>query len=331
MRVLIVGAGALGTCYAALLARAGAEVAALVRPERREAYGEALRVSGLVDVSAPVRIVTSGREVGRVDYLIAMTKARDTGVALAALEGLEVETALSLQNGLDKNVPLIERFGRERVISAACSVGASLAEPGHARLTMNVATWLGEGQGEPTERVVKLVAALRAAGFPAHSVRNGEAVEWFKLCFLIPGAVVTALSRRTYAEMCLHPELSRLWVALMRETYSVPRALGVPLETPPASPWKVMDWLERRDEVVVEGLNEIGRRQMEVGAEMRPSMGQDVLAGRRTEVEEVVGPLLREARRGGVGVPKVVAAYQLVRGLEDVFGAPGDAALPRTP
>ncbi|HET7771031.1 MAG TPA: ketopantoate reductase C-terminal domain-containing protein, partial [Chloroflexota bacterium] len=143
------------------------------------------------------------------------------------------------------------------------------------------------------------------------------AVEWFKLCFLIPGSVVTSLSRRTYREMCLHPELSLLWVQLMRETYSVPRALGVPLETPPASPWKVMDWLEQADEVAVEGLNEIGRN---TAPAMRPSMAQDVLAGRRSEAAEVIEPLIREARRAGVAVPKVEAAYQLIRGLEDGFG-----------
>ena len=316
MRVLVVGAGALGTCYATLLAQAGAQVAALVRPERRHAYGAQLRVSGLTDAAAPVKFVTAGAEVGEVNYLILTTKARDTGPALAALEGLKVDTALSLQNGLDKNAALIERFGRERVISAACSVGAALEEPGHARLTMNVATWLGEPSGEPTQRVVRLVAALRAAGFPCFSVRNGEAVEWFKLCFLIPGSVVTSLSRRTYAEMCLHPELSLLWVQLMRETYSVPQALGVPLETPPASPWKVMDWLGQPDEVAVEGLNEIGRA---TAPSMRPSMAQDVLAGRRTEASEVLGPLIREARRAGVAIPKTEAAYQLIRGLEDGF------------
>jgi 2-dehydropantoate 2-reductase len=251
-----------------------------------------------------------------VDYLILTTKARDTGTALAALDGLKVDTALSLQNGLDKNSALIERFGRERVISAACSVGAALEEPGHARLTMNVATWLGEPSGEPTQRVVRLVAALRSAGFPCFSVRNGEAVEWFKLCFLIPGSVVTSLSRRTYAEMCLHPELSLLWVQLMRETYSVPQALGVPLETPPASPWRVMDWLGQPDEVAVAGLNEIGRA---TAPAMRPSMAQDVLAGRRTEAIEVLGPLIREAARAGVAIPKTEAAYQLIRGLEDGF------------
>ena len=316
MRVLVVGAGALGTCYAALLAQAGAQVSALVRPERRAAYGEQLRVSGLVAAAASVRVVASGGEVGEVDYLILTTKARDTAAALGALAGLEVDAALSLQNGLDKNAALIERFGRERVISAACSVGAALEEPGHARLTMNVATWLGEPRGEPSERIVRLVAALRAAGFPSYSVRNGEAVEWFKLCFLIPGSVVTSLSRRTYAEMCLHPDLSLLWVQLMRETFSVPQALGVPLETPPASPWKVMDWLGQPDEVAVAGLNEIGRN---TAPAMRPSMAQDVLAERRTEAADVLDPMIREARRAGVAIPKTEAAYQLIRGLEDRF------------
>jgi len=319
MRVVIAGAGALGTCYAAMMAHAGAEVFVLVRPERRAAYGERLRVSGLVEAAGPVRIITSGEEAGTADFLMVMTKARDTAAALDALRGLEPDAALSLQNGLGKNDLLIERYGFERVLGAACSVGASLVEPGHARLTMNVATWLGELEGPVTQRVVKLVAAVRAAGFPSWSVPDAQAVEWYKLCFLIPGSVVTALSRRTYAEMCLHPELARLWVRIMRETFAVPRALGVKITTPPSSPWRVADWLDQPDEVAIDGLREIGERQRESGPGMRPSLAQDVLAGRPTEADQVVGELVRRAQALGVPVPATESCFQLLRGIEDGF------------
>jgi 2-dehydropantoate 2-reductase len=319
VRVLVVGAGALGTCYATLLAAAGARVSVLVRPQHRDAYGDTFRLSGLRDALAPVRPVTSGTEVGETDYLLLTTKAGDTDSALAALDGVEPGTVLSLQNGLAKNDALARRFGAERVLGAACAVGAALVEPGHARVTMNVATWVGELQGGPTERVVRLVSALRAAGLPAWSVPDASAVEWYKLCFLVPGALVTALSRRTYAEMCLHPDLAGLWVRLMRETFSVPRALGIRITTPPASPWRAAEWLDQPDDVALAGLREIGLRQRADGERLRPSLMQDVLAARRTEAQEVIGPLVERARSLDVPVPATETCYRLVRGLEDGF------------
>lgn len=321
MRALVVGAGSLGTCYAALLADAGAEISILVRRESRDAYGDGLRVSGLVERRAPVRVVTSGDELEAVDYLILATKARDTSAALEAVGGLAVGGALSLQNGIDKNARLAERFGREAVLGAACTVGGSLVERGHARLTLNQGTWVGEGEGGVSERVVKLVVALRAAGFPAWSVADVMAVEWFKLGMLIPGWLVTALSRRTYAEMCLHPELRGLWLKILRECFSVPQMLGVKISTPPGSPWRIAEWLEGADEVALEGLREIGEGQRAAGQEVRTSMMQDVLGGRRTEGEEVIGPLIRRAGELGIELPATEAAYRLVRGLEDGFAS----------
>src|SRR4051812_17823511 len=113
MQVLVAGVGALGTCYAVLLARAGANVTVLAKPERRRALEGGLHVGGLVEASAGVGVVTSGREAGRVDYLILATKTGDTAGALAALEGLEVGGALSLQNGLAKDDALAAAFGAD--------------------------------------------------------------------------------------------------------------------------------------------------------------------------------------------------------------------------
>jgi 2-dehydropantoate 2-reductase len=327
---MVAGAGALGTCYAAMLAEAGAEVTVLVRPQRLDTFPRELRVSGLVEKRAQVTVVASGTDVGRVDYLLLTTKARDTDGALEALQGCEPEAAFSLQNGLQKNEALIARFGRERVLGAACVVGAGLDEPGHALLTMNQATWVGElgdVQGSkfnvqsapPTQRVVRLVAALRAAGFPSWSVQDAAAVEWYKVCALIPGAVVTALSRRAYDEMALHPELSRLFVRVMRETFSVPQALDYEIQDPPGALWEFGKWLPEPDEVALAGLRAIGERQRAAGQKVQPSMLQDLLAGRRTEAEEVLAPLIARARELGVAVPAVETAYQLVRGTEDGF------------
>ncbi|HEV2123565.1 MAG TPA: 2-dehydropantoate 2-reductase, partial [Chloroflexota bacterium] len=317
MRVLIVGAGALGTCYASLLARAGVEVAVLVRPERIETMPSRLRVSGIVEAEERVRVTASGREVGAVDYLVLSTKSRDTAGALEHARGVEPETALSLQNGPEKNTGLVQHFGAGRVIGAACAVGASVIEPGHARLTMNRATWLGELAGGTSERVVRLVAVLRAAGFPSWSVPDIRAVEWYKLCALLPGALVTALSRRPYDEMALHPDLADLFVQIMRETFAVPQAAGVAIGTdPPGSPWQFAAWLRAPDEVALAGLRAIGEQMRAAGQTVQPSLMQDILARRGTEAEDMVGGLIPEAHRLGVQLPATETCYRLVRGLQ---------------
>jgi 2-dehydropantoate 2-reductase len=292
-------------------------VAVLVKPARVDSLREGLAVTGLIEATATVEVVTAGREVGQVDYLILATKTADTASALESAAGVEVGAALSLQNGLAKDDALAQVFGAERVIGAACAVGAGLDAPGRARLTMNQATWVGEPGGGTSERVVRLAAVLRAAGFPAWSVTDIRAVEWYKLCMLLPGAFVTALSRRTYDEMALDEHLAPLWVRLLRETCAVANAEGITFTDPPGSPWRLGTWQHEPDDVVLEALRGIGERQRAAGEKMRPSMLQDVLAGRRTEAADLAGDLLARARRHGVAVPAAETCYALVRGLEE--------------
>jgi 2-dehydropantoate 2-reductase len=326
MRVLIAGAGALGTCYAARLAAAGAEVSVLARPARHAALRRGLRVSGLLEAEAQVAVVSRGPEAGAQDYVMVTTKTQDTESILEALEGVQTGAVLSLQNGVAKDEILAGAFGAQRVLGAACAVGASLVEPGHARLTLNQGTWVGERfrpDSQPStgasERVVRLVAVLRGAGFPSWSVANIRAVEWYKLCALLPGALVTTLSRRSYSEMALHPHLARLFVQVMRETFGVMQALGMTVQDPPGSLWRFAEWLPAPDEVSLEGLRAIGERQRDAGERMLPSMLQDVLAGRLTEVEHLAGEVLRQAAALGLPVPATETCYRLIRGLEDAF------------
>ncbi len=340
MRVVIAGAGALGTTYAVLLARAGAEVTILARPARAADLEAGLQIRGLVEATATARVVTTGAEVGEVDYLILATKAGDAASAVEALRGAEVGTAISLLNGLGKNDALDRAYGPERVLGAACAVVAGRGDrPGEAILTMNRATWLGERRAARvasgireadavrTERAARLAAVFRAAGLPSWSVDDGDAVEWYKLCALLPGSLVTSLARCSYGEMALHPLLARQFVSLMRETFSVPASLGIlrhgaasPFD-PPGAPWSFGTWLSGEDGVALAGLRVIGEAQAASRQRVMPSMLQDVLAGRVTEVEALVGGLLARAREAGLALPATEACYRLLRGLEDVATA----------
>ena len=157
-------------------------------------------------------------------------------------------------------------------------------------------------------------------------------MEWYKLCALLPGALVTTLSRRSYAEMALHPHLARLFVQVMRETFGVMQALGMTVQDPPGSLWRFAEWLPAPDEVSLEGLRAIGERQRDAGERMLPSMLQDVLAGRLTEVEHLAGEVLRQAAALDLPVPATETCYRLIRGLEDAFPpGPLAALLPPRP
>jgi 2-dehydropantoate 2-reductase len=343
VRVTIVGAGALGTTYAVLLARAGADVTVVARPERIPDLEGGLAVRGLIEASARVRVVTVGADLGEIDYLILATKVGDAAGAVASLAGARVGTAISLQNGLAKNDALDQGFGHERVLGAACAVVAGRGDrPGEAILTMNRATWLGERRlkrdgvsleapvvvGDETragrtERAARLAAVFRAAGLPSWSVPDGDAVEWYKLCALLPGSLVTALARCSYGEMALHPLLSMQFISIMRETFSVPASLGLfgppgaaPID-PPGAPWSFGTWVTGPDYVALAGLKAIGQAQATAGQRVLPSMIQDVFAGRVTEVEALVGGLLARARGAGLLLPATETCYRLLRGLED--------------
>lgn len=325
MRVLIAGAGALGTTYAVLLANAGATVSVLTRPSRVADLRTGLHVTGLVVASANVQVVTSGHEVGAVDYLILTTKVGDSDDVLSACAGATVETALSLQNGLAKNDALDRTYGPDRVIGAACAVVAGREEgrPGVARLTMNRATWVGERRGVPGgARTARLAAVLRASGLPSWSVADGDAIEWYKLCALLPGSLVTALARCSYSDMALNAYLATQFVVLMRETFGVPQSLGIfgvagtPPIDPPGAPWTFGTWLTGEDAIAYAGLRAIGEAQIAAGQRVLPSMVQDVLGGRTTEVEALVGDFLKRAREAGLALPATETCYRILRGLE---------------
>ena len=188
---------------------------------------------------------------------------------------------------------------------------------------------------------MRLVAVLRGAGFPSWSVADIRAVEWYKLCALLPGALVTTLSRRSYAGMALHPHLARLFVQVMRETFGVMHYTqllwgdagdvrgdagpGDDGAGPARLPWRFAEWLPAPDEVSLEGLRAIGERQRDAGERMLPSMLQDVLAGRLTEVEHLAGEVLGQAAALDLPVPATETCYRLIRGLED---APSYSPLP---
>lgn len=329
MRFCIVGAGGLGTLLAGFLGRAGHEVTLRVRPAHAAAY-EAPRVrvhaaSEAESFEAPIALAAGPAGLGPFDYLVLCVKGRDTAAALEPLRGLDVGAALSLQNGVKKDAALIETFGARQVLGAVSMAGGELLRPGHTRLMSTGATLVGELDGSLSERTERFALALDEAGLPAAAVPDSITREWQKLVTFLPGALVNALTRTDMASSLLDADLARARLRLGREIAAVAAAEGHPLGTlpvflnaaavrPGSAP--ALPGFDRQDEEILAAFARQGEALREQQAVVYPSLLQDLLAGRPTEIEETAGDVLLRAARHGIPVPALRTCTELVRGLE---------------
>ena len=317
MRVLVVGAGSLGTVVAAALAASGCDVVLYCRPVQvGPIRAEGLTLTGLHDVRARVEATADASQIGSVDYLLLAVKTRDTAAALAAVSSVPVGAAASLQNGLAKDDELIAAFGRERVLGATSILGATATGWGLATWTLAGTSYFGELAGPPSPRVEALVAAFNAAGLPAEAVDEVRAAEWSKLCQIVPAAALSALTRLPYYQVCKQPDLAALFVELTYECAAVARADGVQIaDYQGFNPYTLVTL--PRDEAIAALIARGATMEAQGLTEMRISMLQDLLRGRPTEVEETLGYVVQKAGERDVPVPLTRFAYGIIRGVEE--------------
>lgn len=133
-RVVVLGAGGIGTTVGTILCSAGHEVTLVTRvPEDAERIArDRARVTGVVELNGRPRSTAETVHVDDHDVLLVAVKAHQTASALERVSGVP-GASLSLQNGIEKEHPLIERFGRERVVASVVQVTAALESPGVTR------------------------------------------------------------------------------------------------------------------------------------------------------------------------------------------------------
>jgi 2-dehydropantoate 2-reductase len=171
VKIAVVGAGAMGSVYAGLLADAGNEVWAV---DRRRDHVEAIRERGLRvegasgDRVVRVRATTDPAEVGEAELVVVATKAMDVRAACESARALAGSgtLVLSIQNGLGGPDPAAAVFGEDRVaVGVAGGFGASVVAPGHVHHHGLELVRLGERKGPATPRIEAVAEVWRAAGF----------------------------------------------------------------------------------------------------------------------------------------------------------------------
>jgi 2-dehydropantoate 2-reductase len=330
VRIIILGAGGLGSLVGGYLARSGVDVTLIGRAPHVEAIREqGLEISGIrgrAVVKQNLAAITSLDEArGAFDYFLLTVKGTDTDSALAQAASLpsRIATAFSLQNGVDHDEKLSRWAGAEKVIGASTIEGGTLGEPGTVvnTLTTPVTAYFGELDGRITERVQRIVAAFNDAGFATKAVENVVQVEWEKLfqIALASGfsvAALAALPDLRIGDGLTIREGAELYVQLAKELLTVYKAMGYRPQNfyAPASRLRELDELAF-DRAVAAAIEQ-GRHFKAEAGRGRTSMHNDLLQRRKTEVDVIFKPILEQARRLTIAIPTVDTIYRIIKTLD---------------
>ena len=292
MEIVVFGAGSLGSLVGGVLAR-DHEVTLVAREDHANAVREeGLRVTGELETHVFPDATTDGRGL-EADLAIVTVKAFDTPAAARTLATGEFEAALSVQNGMGNEETLEEYF--ETVLAGTASYGAILQDPGVVECTGTGEIVLGSPDGGTSPAADHVGEAFLGVGLETTVAADMPRRLWEKLAVNAGINPITALTRGQN-RVVLEGEANELARAATRETARTARAHGIALSN-------------REALAALEGV-------AEATAANTSSMCQDVLAGRRTEIDAINGYVLERARDVSLEVPTNRILTALVRSRE---------------
>jgi 2-dehydropantoate 2-reductase len=299
-KIGVLGAGAVGCYFGGMLARAGAPVTLIGRPQHVEALArDGLWLEGL-HFQERIPVAAS----------VAVEAARDAALVLFCVKTLDTEAAaqslaphlrpgavvLSLQNGVD-NVARIRAAGGFEALPAVVYVAAAMTGPGRLKHTGRGDLIVGDPRGGRRGELERLAARFAAAGVPCLVSDHIEAELWTKMSMNCAYNAVSALGRARYGRVAQHPYAREVLRRAVEETAAVARAAGVPLEAAK----------------LVEAAFRLG----EAMSEATSSTAQDIQRGKRTEIDALNGFVARRGAELGVDTPVNQTLHALVKLLEE--------------
>lgn len=304
--IAVIGSGAVGSYYGALLARAGHDVRFLMRRDL-----EAVRARGL-DIRSPngdfvlehVSAFGAPAEIGVTDWVICSLKttALDDAPRLIAPCFGPNTRIVALMNGLGVEEQLAAHFPKERIFGAMAFVCINRGEPGVVHHLRYGRVTIGHLADDPAE-VADLEALLRSGGIEVTAAPNLRYARWEKLCWNVPfnGLSVAAGGVGTEAIMT-DPPLRETAERVMREVVSVANA----------------DLAERGSDARLDPghIVETLFAQTNTMGDYRTSMVLDFVHGRELEVEAIHGAVTRRAAELGTPAPSIATLYALVRAAD---------------
>jgi 2-dehydropantoate 2-reductase len=306
MKICVIGCGAVGSLFAAHLAKAGeAEIWAYdVWQEHTDAIRkDGLRLSGAAEFTARLNATSDANELPRCDYGIVATKAIHTRTAIAQTAHVfdAASAVCSVQNGVG-NEEIIAKHVKYVIRGTTFPAGHPIA-PGHVGYDIKGDTWIGpfEPTNTPIHKVEELAGLITRSGMNTVALKDARGAQWTKLIFNASTNPTGALTQLHHGAATRFEPTAQLFNDLISEGEAVAKKLGIELHGDARK-------------LVQKGADAPGKH--------RASMLQDVLAKRQTEVDFMNGAIVQWGEKMGVATPLNKAMWELIKGLEHSWNDP---------
>jgi 2-dehydropantoate 2-reductase len=299
----VIGAGPVGGIVAAFLSRGGYEVTlcdvvpALIEP----ALDRGIIIEGTDTLQARVAKITTNVDdllVDPPDVIIVTVKATALPLIASALEGFVADGryVISWQNGIDTEVVLAKHLGAKYVMRAVVNFGCVPLGPAHFRIAFHHRPhYLQELDPQSGNAAIGICNVLTECGLDTHHTNQITNMVWRKTLMNSSMNALCAVTGRTMVELILDPILFNLVDALIKEGVAVARANEVALG---------YDFYP----YCINYIKGAGNH--------KPSMLQDIEAGRRTEIDYINGKVVEYGLQAGVPTPYNTMIRGLVKALE---------------
>lgn len=300
MKIVVIGAGAMGGSYGGLLADAGHDVSLI---DTWQEHVDAINRDGLlVDgalgehrIKLPASAQASDGQTAELAIIFTDSNNTQAAAETAAKVLGPDDFAITFQNGIGNVEKIQAVLGKERVIGGSSMCSAATRGAGHVCLTHLRGTSVGEIDGGESNRTEAIVSILEDAGFGAKTVPNIMGTIWEKFVVNCSGNAVSAVTGLRSAEAARVPEVDAFKGHVLDEVMAVLDAKGIELPNP---------------DIVA---------QIKVGSRKsfnQPSMLQHVLRGRPTEIDALNGIVVRDAVEFGIPTPYNESLVALLKGRE---------------
>ena len=306
MKIGIVGCGALGCLVAALLkqkAKADVIVVEHAGDRAKKICQDGLRVEGASgSFTVKVAAVSDAKEAGACDLVIVGVKSYSTEDACKDIKELvgSSTSILTMQNGIGNIQILNDHFGPEKIVGGVTNHGATLIGTGHVRHAGKGDTIIGRSDGRVLGAVRDIAVILTKCGIEAKVSKDIDAVIWSKLVVNVGINALTAIARLHNGMLLEREECRQVMRSAVQEVVKVVKRKRIKL--------LYDDPIQK-----VESVCKLTSHNVS-------SMLQDVLAGKRTEIDFINGAVVRQAKALNIPTPVNETLTNIVKIIESNYG-----------
>ncbi|MEM1513467.1 MAG: ketopantoate reductase family protein [Candidatus Thermoplasmatota archaeon] len=295
MKFIIFGAGAIGSLFGGLLSRKNDVLLVGRKKHIEEIEKKGLKIEGVTEGIFYPKTRWDG---SKYDFVILATKAYDTKLAIDEILGKFGKIpVISIQNGLRNEEIIAEKIGVENVIGATTTHGVIFLENGKIYHAGRGETIIGEMNGEISERIKKICEAFNECGIETKISNQIKKEKWKKA--IVNSAIngLTSILRCKNGELVRNEYTKYLMEKICMEGIEVAKAEGIEIDE---------EIIKKAQEVAINTSENIS------------SMLQDIISGKKTEVDEIIGEIIRRAKKHGINACINETIYALIKANESV-------------